>query len=171
MGDSDDGGDSDLIVADTSPILNLALIDRLDLVREQFSTVVVPDQVWDELLDGEDGVEALRAAHDESVIEIVSLEETPLVAEFRRNLDRGEAAALAYAIEADADLVLIDEREARQAARRHGLSMTGAIGVLLRGVGDDTDALRTELDRLREAGFWISDDLYETVLEQARDER
>ncbi|WP_216094812.1 DUF3368 domain-containing protein [Natrialba sp. SSL1] len=146
------------------------MIGRLDLVREQFSTVVVPEQVWDELLDGGDGLEALQAAHDEGVFEIVSLEETPLVAEFRRNIDRGEAAALAYAIEADADLVLIDEREARQTARRHGLSITGAIGVLLRGV-DNMDTVRTELDRLREAGFWISDDLYETVLEQARDGR
>ena len=94
-------------------------------------------------MDGEDGVETLRSAHDEGAIEIVSLEETPLVAEFRRNLDRGEAATLAYAIEADADLVLLDEREARQTARRHGLSMTGVIGILMRGCGDDTETLRT----------------------------
>ncbi len=163
-------GEDALVVADTSPLLNLALIDRLELVREQFSSVVVPEQVWSELMDGEDGVETLRTVHDEGVIEIVSLEETPLVAEFRRNLDRGEAAALAYAIEADADLVLLDEREARQTARRHGLSMTGVIGILLREYGSDTDLLRTELDCLRDAGFWISDELYETVLEQTRND-
>ncbi|NGM69101.1 hypothetical protein G6M89_08785 [Natronolimnobius sp. AArcel1] len=41
MGNSDgDDSDSDLVVADTSPVLNLALINRLDLIREQFSTVV-----------------------------------------------------------------------------------------------------------------------------------
>ncbi len=163
-------GEDALVVADTSPLLNLALIDRLELVREQFSSVVVPEQVWSELMDGEDGVETLRTAYDEGVIEIVSLEETPLVAEFRRNLDRGEAATLAYAIEADVDLVLLDEREARQTARRHGLSITGVIGILLRGCGDDTELLRTELDRLRKVGFWISDELYETALERARDE-
>ncbi|WP_148215458.1 DUF3368 domain-containing protein [Natronomonas pharaonis] len=42
--------------------------------------------------------------------------------------------------------------------------------MLLRECGDDTELLRTELDRLREAGFWISDKLYGTALERARDE-
>ncbi|WP_054862370.1 hypothetical protein [Natronolimnobius baerhuensis] len=45
----------------------------------------------DERLDGEGGAEALRAGHDETVIEIVLLEETPLIGEFRRNLHRWEA--------------------------------------------------------------------------------
>lgn len=159
--------DSELVVSDTSPLLNLALIDRLDFVRDQFSTVVVPEHVWSELMNGEDGVERLRSARDDGTIEIVSLEETPLFVEFRRNLDVGEAAALAYALEEDADLVLIDERDARQIARRHGLSMTGVVGILIRGSNEETVTLRTELDRLREAGFWISDELYETALEQS----
>lgn len=36
--------DDDLVTSDTSPLLNLALIDRFDLVREQFSAVTVPQQ-------------------------------------------------------------------------------------------------------------------------------
>jgi len=161
--------DGEQVVSDTSPLLNLALIERLDLVREQFSTVVVPEQVWDELMDGEDGVDRLRSVHDDGLLEIVTVEDTPLFAEFRRDLDIGEAAALAYAIDADADLVLMDEREARQTARRHELPITGVIGILLRGSKEGTVSLRTELDRLRDVGFWIADDLYETVLEQERD--
>lgn len=161
--------DGEQVVSDTSPLLNLALIERLDLVREQFSTVVVPEQVWDELMDGEDGVDRLRSVHDDGLFEIVTVEDTPLFAEFRRDLDIGEAAALAYAIDADADLVLMDEREARQTARRHELPITGVIGILLRGSKEGTVSLRTELDRLRDVGFWIADDLYETVLEQEHD--
>ena len=161
--------DGEQVVSDTSPLLNLALIERLDLVRGQFSTVVVPEQVWDELMDGEDGVDRLRSVHDDGLLEIVTVEDTPLFAEFRRDLDIGEAAALAYAIDADADLVLMDEREARQTARRHELPITGVIGILLRGSKEGTVSLRTELDRLRDVGFWIADDLYETVLEQEHD--
>ena len=161
--------DGEQVVSDTSPLLNLALIERLDLVREQFSTVVVPEQVWDELMDGEDGVDRLRSVHDDGLLEIVTVEDTPLFAEFRRDLDIGEAAALAYAIDADADLVLMDEREARQTARRHELPITGVIGILLRGSKEGTVSLRAELNRLRDVGFWIADDLYETVLEQEHD--
>lgn len=160
---------TEVVVADTSPLLNLALIDQLDLVRDQFSTVTVTEQVWTELMAGEEGVNSLQSAHDDGTIKIITPEQSPLLAEFRRNLDIGEAATLAYAIETDADLVLLDEREARQTARRHDLRITGAVGILLRAAKNDDVELQTELDRLREAGFWISDELYETVLAEANE--
>ena len=43
---------SGLVVSDTSPLLNLALIDRLDLLETQCSDVTAPRQVWNELTDG-----------------------------------------------------------------------------------------------------------------------
>lgn len=63
--------------------------------------------------------------------------------------------------------MLIDEREGRNAARRHDLAVTGVVGILLRADRDGRIDLRQELDALRAAGFWISDDLYEEVLERA----
>jgi predicted nucleic acid-binding protein len=115
---------------------------------------------------GEDGVETVEKFRDRGVLQVEAVAETELYVEFRRELDVGEAAALAYAVEADADLVLFDEREARQAARRHDVPITGAIGVLLRSAGDGDVDVREELDALREAGFWISDDLYREALDR-----
>ena len=86
------------------------------------SRTFLPD--WALLRVGEDGVDRLRSVHDDGLLEIVTVEERPLFAEFRRDLDIGEAAALAYAVDADAELVL-DEREARQTARRHEPPITG----------------------------------------------
>jgi predicted nucleic acid-binding protein len=82
----------------------------------------------------------------------------------RRGLDRGEAAAIAYAIDIDADRVLIDEREGRATATRHGVPVTGVVGILLRASSRGEIDLEAELDALREAGFWISDALYERAL-------
>ncbi len=42
-----------LVVSNTSPILNLALIDKLSLIREQFTTVTIPKGVLGELRVGE----------------------------------------------------------------------------------------------------------------------
>jgi predicted nucleic acid-binding protein len=64
--------------------------------------------------------------------------------------------------------VLPDEREGRKAARRRGLVITGVVGILLRGAEDGSVDVETELDRLRNAGFWISDDLYSEILERGR---
>jgi predicted nucleic acid-binding protein len=47
-------------------------------------------------------------------------------------LHRGEAEAIALATELKADIVIIDERGARQLATHAGLSVTGVLGILLR---------------------------------------
>lgn len=162
--------DSELIVSDTSPLLNLALIDRLDLLETQFSAITVPRQVWSELTNGEDGLEALRALRDEGFLELVEVEHSELFVEIFHELDIGETAAICHAVENDADLVLLDERDGRRVARRHGVDITGVVGILLRGAKTGEVDLEHELDALREAGFWISDDLYTRVLAETNEE-
>ena len=161
---------ADLVVADTSPLLNLALLDRLDLVDEQFERIHVPEQVWDELTAGDDDVPGLRALRDAGTLTAVPVDRSDLYAEFAHELDVGETAAITYAIENDANLVRLDERDGRQVARRHDLDVTGAIGILLRGAREGPVDLRAELDALRDAGFWISDDLYDEVLRRYEDD-
>ena len=46
-------------------------------------------------------------------------------------LDEGEANAIALAREINADLVLLDEKEARRIARRLGLKILGTLGILI----------------------------------------
>ncbi|WP_255479140.1 DUF3368 domain-containing protein [Natronomonas sp. LN261] len=97
---------------------------------------------------------------------IVEVERSNLFVEIFHELDLGETAAICYAVEHDADLVLLDERDGRRVARRHGLEVTGVIGILLRGAKTDEVDLEHELDALREVGFWISDDLYSRALSE-----
>lgn len=157
----------DLVVSDTSPLLNLALIERLSLLRSQFSGITIPAQVWQELDDGEAGLDALRALRDDEFFEVVEVEESDLFTEIFYELDLGETAAICHAIEEGADLVLLDEKDGRRVARRHDLTVTGIVGILLRGAKNDVVELERELDALRDAGFWISDDLYSKVLDEA----
>ncbi|WP_284010492.1 DUF3368 domain-containing protein [Haloarcula pelagica] len=157
---------SEVVVSDTSPLLNLALIDRLDLLTSQFSSLTIPTQVWDELTNGDAGLDALRDLHDTEFLTVVDVERSDLFTEIFRDLDLGETAAICYAIEQDADLLLLDEKDGRQVARRHDLSVTGVIGILLRAANEDDLDLQQELDALREAGFWISDELYSKILSE-----
>jgi predicted nucleic acid-binding protein len=158
---------SGLVVSDTSPLLNLALINRLDLLQSQFSRVTVPRQVWGELTDGEDGLEALRELRETGFLQLVEVDRSNLFVELFHELDLGETAAICYAAEEGAALVLLDERDGRRVARRHDLNVTGVIGVLLRGANTGAVDLEHELNALRDAGFWISDDLYERILSEA----
>jgi len=153
------------VVSNTSPLLNLALIDRLDLLRSQFSGLEVPEQVWDEIQAGKRGTDALEELRNEGFLNIVSVSEDELFREIRGDIDRGESAVLRYALDKDADLVLLDEKEARNVARRHEVPRTGVIGILLKGTNEgDVDDLAEELNALQDACFWISDDLYEDIV-------
>ncbi len=78
---------------------------------------------------------------------------------------------LALAIERDADLVLLDETEARRIAELYDITKTGVIGVLLRAKAEGMiRLLRPLLDELRErGGFWIADDLYDRALRMAKE--
>jgi len=145
----------------------LALIGRLDLLREQFDDVTAPEDVWDELTAGDDGLEDLRALRDEAYFELIPVDDSSRFVELLREFDSGEAAALAYAIDANADLVMLEELDAGRVARCHDRSVTGVLGVLLRAAERDRIDLRCELDRLRTEGFWISEDLYRDVLRAA----
>lgn len=159
-----------VVVSDTSPILNLALVDRLELLAAQFGRVRVPERVRDELLAGEDGVDRILEFLESDVTAVTSVERTALRREFVTELDAGEAAALALAIESDAELVLIDEREGRAVARRHGLAVTGVVGILLKAANEGALDIENALSELRDAGFWIGEDLYRRAVESVTDE-
>ena len=83
-------------------------------------------------------------------------------------MHKGEAEAIALAIERHTEVIFLDESEARRAAEIYGLRKTGVIGLLIRAkLERKVVSLREELDRLRkEAGFWISDELYPRVLHE-----
>ena len=159
--------DNDLVVSATSPLLNLALIDQLDLLNSQFGSVTVPRQVWNELTNGEAGLATIRELRNDEFLTVVDVERSDLFIELFRELDLGETAAICYAIEQEADLLLVDEKEGRRVARRHDLAVTGVIGILLKEATAGTVDIEQELTALREAGFWISDELYARILRES----
>jgi hypothetical protein len=89
-----------------------------------------------------------------------------LVTALRRDLDRGEAESIALAVELEADLVLMDEREGRHAAQRMDLHVVGAVGVLLEAKTKRfIDVVRPHLDGLRQkAGFYLGESVYKRAL-------
>jgi predicted nucleic acid-binding protein len=100
-----------LLVTNTGPLIALASIDRLDILRTLFTSVHIPQAVYDEIVEGGEtraGLEAYRQADWIAVEPAVPLD--PLLGSV---LDQGEAAVIALARSLGADTVLIDERKAR----------------------------------------------------------
>lgn len=151
------------VVLNNTPLAALWAIGRLDLLRDLFGEVLVPEAVRDEFLAKDSG-DRTQALEDTPWIQIVPLFQPRRVLAFA-GLDRGEAEVLALAEEREARLVVLDEKKGRRYAERLGLPRTGTIGLLLlakqRGL---IDALRPWLDRLQNAGLHLGEDLLRKAL-------
>ena len=161
---------SRLVVTNTTPIIALALIGRLDLLQKLYGQVIAPSAVQAEVVAGGPGgigcAELLQAAW----IRIVALKD-PGRADLLADLDRGEAEVIVLAQEINADLVIVDERLARRHAKRLGLKLTGTLGILLRAkqVGL-VDAVAPMIEQLRFGGIRLNDALVAEVLALAGEE-
>ena len=124
-----------LVISDTSALIHLAAIGRLTLLKDLYQQITLPSAVWKEAVEegkGKSGTAEIEMARQLGWIEVASPNNGPLVSLLQRDLDEGESEAIALAIERHADLILLDETDARQVAERYGLSKTGVVGVLIR---------------------------------------
>lgn len=153
------------VVSNTSPISGLAIIGRLEALRTQFGVIQIPETVRDELLCLEHSAArlAIHRAQAAGWINIASVKNKALVSALNVTLDAGEAAAIALAVAADADFLIMDESTGRATARNLGLTITGTLGVLLKEKrAGRIPSLNVEMKRLMdEAGFFLSDSIYE----------
>jgi len=95
----------------------------------------VPTAVWREVVvEGENrsGAVEVQQAHDNGWIEILEPSDQTLLRLLKQDLHEGEAEVIALALELQADLVLLDETEARKVAELYQLQKTGVVGLLIR---------------------------------------
>jgi predicted nucleic acid-binding protein len=88
-----------VVVSNASPLINLARIGHLDLLRAVYGELVIPQAVWEEIVvegAGQPGAEQVRQAN---WIRVHTVTNRPLVNALRQNLDAGEAGAIALAAE------------------------------------------------------------------------
>lgn len=154
-----------LVVSNSSAIIALAKICHLYLLEKLFGEILVPEAVWKEItVEGKPGYEKVVRA---KFISLKKAGNTRLVALLEEFIDTGEAEAIALALERDADLLLVDDRDARNLAKRLGLQVMGTLGVIaLAKYKGLIPKAKPIIDRLIESGFWISRNILEEFLKE-----
>lgn len=122
---------SPMVVSNTTPIIALALISRLDLLQQIYGEVSIPPSVEAEIQAGSAGAAGVQELASADWIHVVALND-PRRADYLTDLDRGEAEAIVLAEEMEANILIMDERLGRRHARRLGLPLTGTLGVLIK---------------------------------------
>lgn len=153
------------VVSNTTPLISLAEIGLLDVLRHLYGAVIIPPTVLAEYQRG-------RAAHpqrpDLQGVPWVTVQVAPADPLVPSSLDAGERDAIALTRALGASRILLDERAARAVATRLGLTVTGSAGVLLaaKQVGI-ISLVKPHLDQMVAQGRHIGPNVYEQVLRQA----
>ncbi len=148
------------VVSNTGPMIALAMIDRLEILRSIFEEILVPEAVHNEILEGGKSGIGIQAYQSASWIQRLSLAR-PMEALLGSSLGEGEAAVIQLARETDAYYALIDDRKARKIARGvYELNVIGSAGILVeakkRGLIKDVGK---ELTRMKDRGYWIHESI------------
>ena len=161
-----------VVIADTGPLIALARIGRLDLLRRLYGRIVVPPAVHAELAvdSNRPGAKVLAGAFAAEWIVVAAVVDASLRLELDQLLGPGEAEAIALAEREGARFLLVDDARGRRTARARGIPVVGVAGVLLvaksRG---ELSAVGPVLDRLSDAGYRLSPRLVAATLSRAEE--
>jgi len=153
------------VVSNSTPLIALSRIGRLDLLKQYFSEIVIPQAVYQEVVvSGGDRCGAKEVKKLER-IKVKEIKNNLAVETFGTIVDRGEAEAIVLAAEMKASLLMIDDADGRGVALGMGLKVTGTVGILLMAAKDGKVELKRSLDQLLAAGFRLSEKEYQRIIE------
>jgi predicted nucleic acid-binding protein len=154
-----------IVISDTSPLNYLILIGEEELLPKLFGRVIIPNAVFDELQAADAPPEVFRWANN--IPEWLEIKQTDLTADTSLDiLDPGEKEAILLAQELIADLLLVDDRQARQAALDRGINITGTVGILDRAAKAGLVDLKSAIEALQKTNFRIADDVVRKLIEE-----
>jgi len=162
------------VVADSTVLIFLGKLRRLDWLRAAYEPVLIPTSVYEEVvvngkdLGARDAV-LVENAIDDGWIEVHEID--PRAAIQKYDLEAGETEVLSLALAREHDEVLVDEESVRDVARLHGLRPRGTLYFLFRAVRDGEitfDEFLELLETLLDVGFYLDEAIYLEAIRKAR---
>jgi len=156
-----------LRIVDTGPLLFLARLNRLELLKIGVERVLVPSAVLIEIQRKDDlALQRIQACYGEWLGECILT--SPEILRLLPDLGKGEREVIAQALGQKINSVILDDLDARRIARRFGLVPTGTVGLLLAAKKLNLiPSFKVELESIRAMGFWISQSLLTEALKEA----
>jgi len=142
----------EIVVSDSTCLIGLERVGKLEILPALFDSVMIPPEV-----DREFGIKF-------EWLKVKNLRNNFLVVALQMVVDAGEAEAIALASEKNC-LLISDDKQARAAAKRLGVSVIGTAGILIRAKQNGViSEIKPILDNLELNDFFISRALREEVL-------
>ena len=158
-----------LVISDTSCLSALIQTKHLHLLQNLYQGITIPSVVFEELSVLTDFGIDITILQESHWLKVRTPSDQILLQKLMLDLHEGEAQAIALAIELHADLLIVDDYEARKAASDLGLHITGLGGVLLEAKRHGfIKEVKPLLDNIiHAAGFYLGERVYAKILSLA----
>ena len=158
-----------IIISDTTPVISLIKINRLDLLEELFGEVLIPDAVFRELTTNVTFKEEADIVKSSEFIKVSSIQNRKSleILQAASGLDAGESEAIILADELKSDVLIIDERRGRKVAQNLGIAITGTIGILIQAYHEkilSEEEVKSCFEYLKNSSIRLSDTLIQEAL-------
>ena len=156
-----------IVVSDTTPLNYLILIEQVEILRLLYHEVVIPPAVLIEMQAR--GTPASVIDWTRNKPDWIIVERVAAAGILLEEIEQGEAEAIALAEQLHADLILLDDRRAREIALGRGLSVIGTLGILVEATQRQLINLHEVVEDLKKTNFRVSRELLDSALERTRD--
>jgi predicted nucleic acid-binding protein len=157
-----------LVVFNSSPLIALATIGQLALLKSLFEQIAIPEAVFEEVVIQGQGEPGSQEVAEAGWIRTIPVKDQLAVTLLRESLDMGESEAIVLGQELGARYVLLDDELARRKADPLGLPVAGTLAVLLMAKQAGLiAAVGPVLTELMQTEFRMSERLLTAVLTKA----
>jgi predicted nucleic acid-binding protein len=162
------------VICNTSPIIGLISINRMNLLFELFKTVFIPQKVYDELcaksVTHNSDIEQIKDYVKNDKLRLYTVENQNMVNAMYGRLHYGELEVIVGAKEKGIKIAIMDDLAARKMANGLLVDTIGLIGILCLAKQENLiESVKKEMDKLRENGYYIDDILYKNVLKRVNE--
>ncbi len=160
-----------MIASNTTPLIYLSKIGKLELLRQIYKEVYIPKEVKEEVVDAGKALGKKDAVVIEAAIGKWIFVKECKILKMPLELDKGEAAAISLAVSLKSE-ILLDESKARAVASVLGIKYFGTVFVLLKALEEkmiDFEEFLGLMKKLAEEGFYLGEDIYMAAVKKAKE--
>lgn len=159
------------VIVNTTPLIALCHVGQLDILKKIYGEISIPQAVYRELSEKKDSVCKKQVDDSLSWIHVENIKNQMAKSMFKTQLHDGEVEVMILAKEKNADLVIIDDANAKKHAKYLKLSVTGTLGILIRAKRQGyISELKPIIQEMVEKNIFISEKLMKLCLEQVGEE-
>lgn len=156
-----------IVIADTSPLNYLIIIEEVRVLADLYGRVIVPTAVREELVSQSSPIEVRRWIESPpGWLEIRAA--VDLATDFPSGLGAGEREAISLAQSLKADQLIADDMSARREAERRGIAVIGTLGVLREAALEGFVDIVSALGKLQNSSFYVAPEIIDSLLRSPR---